>query len=148
MLLKIDKEADLPKFYKDTLMKSLKKEQETIVGEGKDKVILFPTCFVNYNNPNLGLVAKGLFQKLGIEHKFFYEMCCGMPQLEGGDIKSVIDKAKQTSSKLKRFIDEGYKILSIVPSCSLMIKYEWPLLVPILKILNIYQKTLTIFANT
>ena len=71
MLLKIDKEADLPKFYKDTLMKSLKKEQETIVGEGKDKVILFPTCFVNYNNPNLGLVAKGLFQKLGIEHKFF-----------------------------------------------------------------------------
>ena len=46
MLLKIDKEADLPKFYKDTLMKSLKKEQETIVGEGKDKVILFPTCFV------------------------------------------------------------------------------------------------------
>ena len=51
--------------------------------------------------------------------------------VEGGDIKSVIDKAKQTSSKLKRFIDEGYKILSIVPSCStLMIKYEWPLLVP------------------
>ena len=86
MLLKIDKEADLPKFYKDTLMKSLKKEQETIVGEGKDKVILFPTCFVNYNNPNLGLVAKGLFQKLGIEHKFFYEMCCGMPQLKVGTL--------------------------------------------------------------
>ena len=53
-----------------------------------------------------------------------------MPQLEGGDIKSVIDKAKHTSSKLKQFIDQGYKILSIVPSCSLMIKYEWPLLIP------------------
>ena len=53
-----------------------------------------------------------------------------MPQLEGGDIKSVTDKAKNTSSKLKNFIDQGYKVISIVPSCSLMIKYEWPLLVP------------------
>ena len=57
-------------------------------------------------------------------------MCCGMPQLEGGDIKSVTNKAKETSLKLKQYIDEGYKVLSIVPSCTLMIKYEWPLLVP------------------
>ena len=53
-----------------------------------------------------------------------------MPQLEGGDVKSVTEKAKSTSAKLKKFIDDGYKILSIVPSCSLMIKYEWPLLIP------------------
>ena len=30
MLLKIDKEADLPKFYKDTLMKSLKKNKKLL----------------------------------------------------------------------------------------------------------------------
>ena len=23
-----------------------------------DKVVIFPTCFVNYNNPNLGLLTK------------------------------------------------------------------------------------------
>ena len=128
--LKIDREADLPKFHKDTLMDSIEKGQKGVSVEGKEKVILFPTCFVNYNNPNLGLVAKELFNKLGIENKFFYEMCCGMPQLEGGDIKSVTNKAKETSLKLKQYIDEGYKVLSIVPSCTLMIKYEWPLLVP------------------
>ena len=53
-----------------------------------------------------------------------------MPQLEGGDIQSVKEKAESTSSKLKQYIDEGYKVISIVPSCSLMIKYEWPLLIP------------------
>ena len=57
-------------------------------------------------------------------------MCCGMPQLEGGDIESVTNKANQTSKKLKDYIDNGYKILSIVPSCTLMLKYEWPLLLP------------------
>ena len=78
----------------------------------------------------MGVIASKLFQKLGIDHEFFYEACCGMPQLEGGDIKSVSEKAKKTSSKLKKYIDDGYKVISIVPSCSLMIKYEWPLLVP------------------
>ena len=53
-----------------------------------------------------------------------------MPQLEGGDIESVSLKASTTSSKLKKFIDEGYTILSIVPSCTLMFKFEWPLLLP------------------
>ena len=48
----------------------------------------------------MGLVAKELFNKLGIENKFFYEMCCGMPQLEGGDIKSVTNKAKETKTYL------------------------------------------------
>ena len=53
-----------------------------------------------------------------------------MPQLEGGDLNSVLEKAKETSTKLREYIDQGYKVISIVPSCSLMIKYEWPLLSP------------------
>ena len=128
MFLKIDKEADLPKFYKDTLMAMV--ENDKAIPTSKEKVVIFPTCFVNYNNPNLGLVAKKIFQKLKIDHQFFYDVCCGMPQLEGGDIQSVKEKAESTSSKLKQYIDEGYKVISIVPSCSLMIKYEWPLLIP------------------
>ena len=130
MLLRIDKEAELPKFYKNTLMEIIQKDKNSFTVSNKEKVIIFPTCFVNYNNPNLGVIASKLFQKLGIDHEFFYEVCCGMPQLEGGDIKSVSEKAKKTSSKLKKYIDDGYKVISIVPSCSLMIKYEWPLLVP------------------
>ena len=51
-----------------------------------------------------------------------------MPQLEGGDIESVSQKASDICSKLKNFIDEGYTVLSIVPSCTLMLKFEWPLL--------------------
>ena len=48
-----------------------------------------------------------------------------MPQLEGGDIESVTNKANHGSDKkLKDYIDNGYKILSIVPSCTLMLKYE------------------------
>jgi glycerol-3-phosphate dehydrogenase subunit C len=130
LLLKIDKEADLPKFYKDTLMKSIKKIEEKSLNKPIDKVVVFPTCFVNYNNPSLGHITKKILDEFGVENKFFYEGCCGMPQLEGGDLESVTNKANQTSKMLKDYIDGGYKILSVVPSCTLMLKYEWPLLLP------------------
>ena len=41
LLLKIDKEADLPKFYKDTLMKSIKKIEEKSLNKPIDKVVVF-----------------------------------------------------------------------------------------------------------
>ena len=122
LLLKIDKEAELPKFYNQTLIDHVKKdESQGQLDQTTDKVVIFPTCFVNYNNPNLGLLTKKILNKLNIKVEFFYEGCCGMPQLEGGDIKSVADKAKITSETLSKYVDKGYKVLSIVPSCSLML---------------------------
>jgi len=104
--------------------------KKNIAKINQEKVIIFPTCFVNYNNPDLGLLAKKILDKLGVHNEFFYSGCCGMPQLEGGDIESVSQKASDISSKLKNFIDDGYTVLSIVPSCTLMLKFEWPLLLP------------------
>ena len=57
--------------------------------------------FVNYNNP-IWVYSKKILEKLNIETHVFYEGCCGMPQLEGGDIKSVEKKALHTSKLLKR----------------------------------------------
>ena len=78
--------------------------------KGKDKVVIFPTCFVNYNNPNLGLIAKEIFQKLEIEHKFFYDVCCGMPQLEGGDITSVLESQKKLALNLENILTKVTKL--------------------------------------
>ena len=76
------------------------------------------------------MIAKDILDELDVVSKFHYDGCCGMPQLEGGDIDSVTKKAIHTSSQLEKYINEGYKILSLVPSCSLMLKYGWSLLMP------------------
>ena len=57
MLLKIDKEAELPKFYKETLIDQVDKKK-IVAKKNKEKVIIFPTCFVNYNNPDPGFSCK------------------------------------------------------------------------------------------
>ncbi len=59
-----------------------------------------------------------------------YDGCCGMPQLEHGQLDRVAESARKVAAALRPRIDEGYKIVALVPSCALMFKFEWPLIVP------------------
>ena len=59
-----------------------------------------------------------------------YPGCCGMPQLEAGEIGSVENKAKQVATELAQHVADGKDVVCIVASCSLMLKKEWPLLFP------------------
>jgi glycerol-3-phosphate dehydrogenase subunit C len=52
-----------------------------------------------------------------------------MPQLEQGDIARVADAARGVAKALKPYIDEGRDVIAPVPSCGLMLKFEWPLIV-------------------
>jgi glycerol-3-phosphate dehydrogenase subunit C len=53
-----------------------------------------------------------------------------MPQLEHGDISSVANSAKTIAAEMVGWIDKGYDVVSPVASCSLMLKFEWPLIEP------------------
>jgi glycerol-3-phosphate dehydrogenase subunit C len=53
-----------------------------------------------------------------------------MPQLEHGDLARVAANARKIAAELKPWIDKGYDVVSLVPSCSLMLKFEWPLIEP------------------
>jgi glycerol-3-phosphate dehydrogenase subunit C len=66
----------------------------------------------------------------GVETQVVYPGCCGMPKLEHGDIAGVADHAKKVAAELKPWIDQGYAVISLVASCSLMLKFEWPLISP------------------
>ena len=94
------------------------------------KAVLYATCFGNYNNPAIGEAALRVLAKNGVETEIVYPRCCGMPQLEYGDIAAVAKSARQTAMDLSLWIDKGYDIIALVPSCALMLKFEWPLIEP------------------
>jgi glycerol-3-phosphate dehydrogenase subunit C len=50
--------------------------------------------------------------------------------LEQGEVADVARRAKEISAALKVEIDAGRDIIALVPSCALMLKFEWPLIVP------------------
>ena len=53
-----------------------------------------------------------------------------MPQLEAGDLSKVAAAARRVAAELGGWIDKGYDIIALVPSCALMLKFEWPLIIP------------------
>ena len=93
------------------------------------KAVLYATCFSNYNNPDIGVAARAVLALNGVETEVVYPKCCGMPQLEQGDIAGVAATAEDVSAQLKPWIEKGYDIIALVPSCALMLKFEWPLIV-------------------
>ncbi len=94
------------------------------------KAVLYATCFANYNNPGIGQAARAVLARNGVDTEVVYPGCCGMPQLEHGDIAAVADSAAAVATELTAWIDKGYDVVALVPSCALMMKFEWPLIVP------------------
>jgi glycerol-3-phosphate dehydrogenase subunit C len=94
------------------------------------KVLLYATCLVNFNYPGIGTAAYAVLQHNGVRVAASYPGCCGMPSLERGDVRGVSENAQKLSRELEKFVDEGYTIVTLTPSCGLMFKQEWPLLVP------------------
>ena len=125
--LNVSKEAKLPKFVKPF------KEDYPINTKAPSfgkKAILFSTCYGSYHNTEIISAAYKVLRHNGIDVSLFYDGCCGMPQLEQGNIERVMDQAKNISSKLLPLISEEVALIAPIPSCALMLKTEWPLLLP------------------
>jgi glycerol-3-phosphate dehydrogenase subunit C len=129
----IDRNAALPAYHGRTFAMRAKRNAPAVDGSAPSagrKAMLYATCFVNYNNPSIGDAAQAVLAKNGVETEVVYPQCCGMPQLEGGDLAAVAQAARSVAAKLSSWIDKGYDIVALVPSCALMLKFEWPLIVP------------------
>ncbi|MEX2407561.1 MAG: heterodisulfide reductase-related iron-sulfur binding cluster, partial [Rhodovibrionaceae bacterium] len=129
----VDRNADLPKYHAKTFAEQTGKHIPEVnteaPGHGR-KAVLYATCFVNYNNPRIGAAAREVLAKNGVETEVVYPRCCGMPQFEQGDLESVAAAARGVAEDLEPWIDKGYDVIALTPSCALMLKFEWPLIVP------------------
>jgi len=128
----VHKEAALPKFNGRTFVARAAAEPPEINTEAPAhgrKAVIYATCYGNYNNPEIGMATRAVLARNGVETEVVYPGCCGMPQLEQGDIAKVAEKARHVAAELRPWIDKGYDVIALVPSCALMMKFEWPLIV-------------------
>ncbi|TXI18741.1 MAG: DUF3501 family protein [Nitrosomonas sp.] len=95
------------------------------------KVAIYATCYINYNEPGIGHDLLAILEHNEIPACLVEkEACCGMPKLELGDLEAVEALKNKNIPPLLKLAQEGYAIISAVPSCTLMYKQELPLLFP------------------
>ena len=95
------------------------------------KVILFPSCMVNYQATDIGKATVQVLEKNGIEVIVPEgQHCCGMPSFDLGDTGTMIQAAQHHLKLFTPYLDKGYDLVIPTPSCSLMFKREYPYLCP------------------
>ena len=133
LILGIDQKVVLPVYNSETFTNYFKNNNNSIRLEKpkKDrKVVIYSTCFVNFNKKDTGVAALKVLKKNGVEVQEAYPGCCGMPFLEQADLPKVVEQAKKVSKDLLKWVDNGYQVITLTASCGLMLKFEWPLLLP------------------
>jgi Fe-S oxidoreductase len=132
--LGIAKQAWLPPYAGRRFRSSFVPSQDWPVRDGTrtpGKIAIFATCYVNYNEPGIGHDLLKLLAHFEIPYRVVEkEVCCGMPKLELGDLKTVESFKDVNIPALAPLARAGYAILTPVPSCTLMFKHEMPLLFP------------------
>jgi glycerol-3-phosphate dehydrogenase subunit C len=131
-VLGVDADAGLPQYHSTPFSKQAAKNPPVPAeapAKGR-KAVIYATCFVDYHQPATGDAALHVLARNGVETRVVYPACCGMPFLEHGNIAQVAENARKVSAELCEWIDKGYDVITLTASCGLMMKFEWPLILP------------------
>lgn len=130
----VDKDAWLPELATKKFRSAAPDAKASQVVNGDKtpgKVAIFSTCYINYNEPGIGMDLLRILDHNDIPYTLVEkEKCCGMPKLELGDLDSVQASKEANIPVLARYAKDGFAILAAVPSCALMFKQEIPLMFP------------------
>jgi Fe-S oxidoreductase len=134
--LGVHPQAPLPQYHSDTYRKRHRRADHPaitpqVAGKTRGRVVLFMTCYGNRNEPDLNDDLVAIFEHNGIEVSLLkQERCCGMPKLELGDLDSIAKLKDVNIPELAAKVDQGWDIVTPIPSCTLMFKQELPLMFP------------------
>ncbi len=122
-LVGIAGKAPLPAYASSSFMKQFKNLKQQSF---PDKVVFFPGCFINYNDPQVGLDFVAVMQKNKIEVLVDEEfVCCGSPLVVNGYLDEARENAVKNTSRISQWIEQGYPIITCCTSCGLMLKQEY-----------------------
>ena len=135
--LGVHRDAPVPEYHSKTARRRLR-DRRGASGDGavpasstRGRVVVYTTCYGNRNMPSLVEDLVAVFEHNGIPVALAErEVCCGMPKLELGDLASVEEARNINIPVLASWVDEGWDIVTPIPSCTLMYKQELPLMFP------------------
>jgi Fe-S oxidoreductase len=127
----IHKDRKLPRFHRETFSKWFDQRRRPtapapLAAPANLKVALFATCSVEYNDPGTGKATVAVLEKNGVDVSLPAQRCCGMPYLDGGAVKEAKALIADNARSLAQAVREGREIVVPGPTCSYMLKQEYP----------------------
>ena len=91
------------------------------------EAVLFQTCFVQHNAPDVGRDVLEVLRASQVDVRVVKGLaCCGMPAWEHGDLEALRRQARRDLELLTPYVEAGARVLVVNPTCSMMMRREWP----------------------
>lgn len=90
------------------------------------EVAIFATCLGDYNFPRIAAATVRVLEKNGFSVVRPPQECCGIPNLDGGDVEAARAKARFNVEQLLPLVEKGMPVVVPGPTCSYTMKKEWP----------------------
>ncbi len=81
---------------------------------------------MEYNDPATGKAAVAVLEKNGVDVTLPAQRCCGMPYLDGGAVPEAKRLIAHNARTLAEAVRDGRDIVVPGPTCSYMLKQEYP----------------------
>lgn len=119
----ISDKAPLPPYAATSFVKQFKALRQQSY---PDKVVFYPGCFINYNDPGVGMDFVAVMQankfEVIVEENL---VCCGSPLVVNGFLDEAEANARTNIQILKKWTDQGIPVITCCTSCGLMLKQEY-----------------------
>ena len=117
----------LPPYARERFTTWFKRRNKPLLRRRQARVALFPTCLVEYQDPDIGKDLVKVYERNGVECTLPKgQVCCGMPWLDGGDVKSFVKQGEQNVKVLADAVRQGSDIVVPQPTCAYVLKREYP----------------------
>ncbi|MBV1894311.1 MAG: hypothetical protein KUG57_09710 [Ilumatobacteraceae bacterium] len=115
----------LPTYSRTRFSTWFKNRPKVRLGKRQAKVTVFPTCLVEYQEPEIGQDLVKVYEHNGIECSNTDASCCGAPWLHSGDIKHFTKVAEKNIKVLAAEVRAGTDIVVPQPTCSYVLKKDY-----------------------
>lgn len=123
----ISAEFPLPPLASQRFSRWFEEHEPAAEAGSAGEVVLFSTCYGEHNFPEVPRAAVYALEKNGFRVLVPEDLtCCGMPNLDGGDVDAAKRKMQHNVEQLLAHVQAGRRVVVPGPTCGYTIKKEWP----------------------
>jgi Fe-S oxidoreductase len=119
----------LPPYAKERFTTWFKKRSGPAAApKGERTVSVFPTCFVEYMEPDIGRAIVEVYEHNGVACALPEgTKCCGAPWLHSGRVDEFTKAARRNVAALAAEVRAGRDIIVAQPTCAYVVKRDYPI---------------------
>jgi glycerol-3-phosphate dehydrogenase subunit C len=96
--------------------------------ERQGEVSVFPTCFIEYMEPDIGKDLVKVYERNGVACSMPEgTSCCGAPWLHQGNIKEFTKAAERNVAVLADEVRAGREVVVAQPTCAYVVRKDYPI---------------------